>query len=61
MLAARDVHPRVTMQILRHSKSAIMMKIYPEASSAAIRARVRKLARRPARERGHCCTCCCTN
>jgi hypothetical protein len=28
MLAARDVHPRVTMQILRHSKSAIMMKIY---------------------------------
>jgi hypothetical protein len=49
MLAGPDVHPRVTMQILRHSKSAITMKIYTEASSAATRARLRKHARRSPR------------
>ena len=61
MLAARDVHPRVTMQILRHSKSAIMMKIYTEVSSAATRARLRKHARRSPREHDHCCICCYKN
>ena len=38
MLAALDVHPRVAMQILRHSKSAITMEIYTEVPSAATRA-----------------------
>jgi integrase len=29
-LAALDVHPRVAMQILRHSKIAVTMEIYTE-------------------------------
>jgi hypothetical protein len=49
------------MQILRHSKSAITMKTYIEASSAATRARLRKHAQRSPREHDHCCTCCYTN
>ena len=28
LLAALDVHPRVAMQILRHSKIAVTMEIY---------------------------------
>ena len=56
MLTALDVHPRVAMQVLRHSKNAITMKIYTQTSSAAIRTRLRKLARHSAREHGHCCT-----
>ena len=47
MLAALDVHPRVAMQILRHSKIAITMEIYTEVPSAATRAALKKLARRP--------------
>ena len=43
MLAALDVHPRVAMQILRHSESAITMEIYTEVPSAATRAALRKL------------------
>ena len=46
LLAALDVHPRVAMQILRHSKSAITMEIYTEVPSAATRAALKKLARR---------------
>jgi integrase len=46
MLAALDVHPRVAMQILRHSKSAITMEIYTEVPSASTRTALRKLARR---------------
>ena len=38
LLAALDVHPRVAMQILRHSKIAITMEIYTEVPSAATRA-----------------------
>ena len=30
LLAALDVHPRVAMQILRHSKIAVTMEIYTE-------------------------------
>lgn len=30
-LAALDIHPRVAMQILRHSKIALTMEIYTEA------------------------------
>ena len=42
-LAALDVHPRVAMQILRHSKIAITMEIYTEIPSAATREALRKL------------------
>ena len=45
MLAALDVHPRVAMQILRHSESAITMEIYTEVPSAATRAALKKLGR----------------
>ena len=37
LLAALDVHPRVAMQILRHSKIAVTMEIYTEVPSAATR------------------------
>ena len=43
LLAALDVHPRVAMQILRHSKIAITMEIYTEVPSAATREALRKL------------------
>jgi integrase len=43
LLAALDVHPRVAMQILRHSKIAVTMEIYTEVPSAATRAALRKL------------------
>jgi integrase len=37
LLAALDVHPRVAMQILRHSKIAVTMEIYTEVPSTATR------------------------
>jgi integrase len=37
LLAALDVHPRVAMQILRHSKIAITMEIYTEVPDARTR------------------------
>jgi integrase len=37
LLAALDVHPRVAMRILRHSKIAVTMEIYTEAPSDATR------------------------
>jgi integrase len=43
LLAALDVHPRVAMQILRHSKIAITMEIYTEVPSATTREALRKL------------------
>ncbi len=43
LLAALDVHPRVAMHILRHSKIAITMEIYTEVPSAATREALRKL------------------
>jgi integrase len=33
LLVALDVHPRVAMQILRHSQIAVTMNVYSEASS----------------------------
>jgi integrase len=45
LLAALDVHPRVAMQILRHSKIAVTMKIYTEVPSAATREALAKLGR----------------
>jgi integrase len=45
LLAALDVHPRVAMQILRHSKIAVTMEIYTEIPSTATRSALRKLGR----------------
>ena len=45
LLAALDVHPRVAMQILRHSKIAVTMEIYTEIPSTATREALRKLGR----------------
>ena len=57
LLAALDVHPRVAMQILRHSKIAVTMEIYTEVPSAATRDALKKLGRwLGAREHGRCCT-----
>lgn len=44
LLAALDVHPRVAMRILRHSKVAITMEIYTEALSEATCEALRKLS-----------------
>jgi integrase len=43
LLAALDVHPRVAMRILRHSKINITMEIYAEAPSDATRDALRRL------------------
>jgi integrase len=43
LLATLEVHPRVAMQILRHSKIAITMEIYTEVPSASTRAALKKL------------------
>jgi integrase len=43
LLAALEVHPRVAMQILRHSKIALTMEIYTEVLSPATRVALRKL------------------
>ena len=43
LLAALDVHPRVVMQILRHSKIAITMEIYTEVPDARTREALRAL------------------
>jgi integrase len=43
LLAVLDVHPRVAMQILRHSKIAVTMEIYTEVPSAATREALRRL------------------
>jgi integrase len=43
LLAALDVHPRVAMRILRHSKINVTMEIYTEAPSDATRDALRKL------------------
>jgi integrase len=43
-LAALDVHPRVAMRLLRHSKIAVTMEIYTEAASDATRDALRKLS-----------------
>lgn len=45
LLAALDVHPRVAMQVLRHSKIAVTMEIYTEVPSAATRDALKKLGR----------------
>lgn len=37
LLVALDVHPRVAMQILRHSQISVTMNIYSEVSSEETR------------------------
>jgi integrase len=45
LLADLDVHPRVAMQILRHSQFAITMEIYTVVSSAATRDAFKRLGK----------------
>jgi integrase len=44
LLAALDVHPRVAMQILRHSKIAVTMEIYTHVPSELTMTALKKLA-----------------
>jgi integrase len=44
LLAALDVHPRVAMQILRHSRIAITMEIYTQVPDATTRAALNGLS-----------------
>ena len=43
LLAMLEVHPRVAMQILRHSEIALTMEIYTEVPSADTHAALKKL------------------
>lgn len=43
LLTALDVHPRVAMRILRHSKIAITMEIYTEVPDDTTRDALRRL------------------
>jgi integrase len=45
LLAALDVHPRIAMQILRHSKIAVTMEIYTHVPSAATRKALKRLGK----------------
>lgn len=44
LLAALDVHPRVAMQILRHSRIALTMEIYTQVPDEVTRAALRRLS-----------------
>ncbi|GGS73406.1 site-specific integrase [Planobispora rosea] len=46
LLVALDVHPRVAMQILRHSQISVTMNIYSEVSSEETRKALKKLGDR---------------
>ncbi|MEH0984606.1 tyrosine-type recombinase/integrase [Micromonospora sp. CPCC 205556] len=43
LLVALDVHPRVTMQILRHSQIAVTMNIYSEVTAEATEKALKRL------------------
>lgn len=45
LLVALDVHPRVAMQILRHSQIALTMNVYSEAQSKATRSALERLGK----------------
>jgi integrase len=45
LLVALDVHPRVAMQILRHSQIAMTMEIYSEVPTAKTRSALKRLGR----------------
>jgi integrase len=51
LLATLDVHPRVAMQVLRHSQISVTMNIYSEVSSDATRRALRRLGKRLDTER----------
>jgi integrase len=53
LLVALDVHPRVAMQILRHSQIAVTMNVYSEASSKDTQEALRRLGERLTTPRGH--------
>jgi hypothetical protein len=55
LLAVLDVHPRVAMQILRHSKISITMEIYTEVPRCQ-HTRGAQSVGRAARMNGDCCT-----
>jgi len=44
LLAALDVHPRVTMAILRHSRIALTMEIYTQVPGKTTRDTLRRLS-----------------
>jgi integrase len=46
LLVALDVHPRVAMQILRHSKIAMTMEVYSEVPSAKTRSALKRLGKK---------------
>jgi integrase len=45
LLVAMDVHPRVVMQILRHSQIAVTMNVYSEVTSAETRKALKRLGK----------------
>ena len=45
LLVALEVHPRVAMQILRHSQIAMTMEVYSEVPSAKTRSALKRLGR----------------
>lgn len=46
LLVALDVHPRVAMQVLRHSQISVTMDVYAEVSSEATRRALKRLGKR---------------
>jgi integrase len=52
LLVALEVHPRVAMQILRHSQIAVTMNIYSEVSSKDTREALKRLGKHLAGEAG---------
>jgi integrase len=46
ILVTMDVHPRVAMQILRHSQISVTMNVYSEVSSDATRKALKRLGKR---------------
>jgi integrase len=51
LLVALDVHPRVAMQVLRHSQISVTMNIYSEVSSDSTRRALKRLGKRLDTER----------
>jgi integrase len=51
-LLVEDVHPRVAMQILRHSQIALTMDIYSQVASASTREALFRLGPRLGSEAG---------
>ena len=45
LLVAMDVHPRVVMQILRHSQIAVTMNVYSEVTSNETREALKRLGK----------------